>query len=193
MSRDAALEALARRRRDEVVVATMTALGPWQRRSPHARNLACIGFMGGASALGLGVALARPGLPVWVLDGDGSLLMQLGSLATIAGAAPARFLHVVVNNGVYETSGGQAIPAADRVSFAGLAAAAGYARAERFDDVEAFDAALDGLLAADGPVLAELLVQPGASFYQPPPPTVEPPPPAFAGNWRRVREALRGG
>src|SRR5262249_41701602 len=83
-----------------------------------------------APTLGLGVALARPDVPVWILDGDGSLAMQLGSLLTIASAAPRRFLHVVLNNGVYDTSGAQPVPGEGQASFVGLAEAAGYARAE---------------------------------------------------------------
>ena len=66
--------------------------------------------MGGASSLGLGMALARPDRRVLVLDGDGSLLMQLGSLATVAGAAPRNLVHFLFKNGVYHTSGAQGIP-----------------------------------------------------------------------------------
>ena len=192
MSRDAVLDVLARRRTGEVVVATMTSVRSWQERAPHARNLVCFGFMGGASTLGLGVALGRPDLPVWVLDGDGSLLMQLGSLATIAGAAPRRFLHVVFHNGVYEVSGGQPIPAAGKISYAALAQAAGYAAAERFDDVETFDGALDGLLAVDGPVLVELITNPEGDFYAAPPPSAQAQPPLLARNWPPVRADLAG-
>ena len=157
MSRDAALDALARRRTDQVVVSTMTATAPWEQMSPHVRNLVCFGFMGGASALGLGVALARSAIPVRVIDGDGSLLMQLGTLATIAEAAPAHFLHIVIHNDVYDTSGAQAIPAAETFDFAVVALGAGYAHAFRFQGAETFDAALDELLVLNGPVLVELM------------------------------------
>ena len=190
MPRDAALDVLARRRTDQVVVSAMTALGPWQRRSPSDRNLVNIGFMGGASAYALGVALARPDVPVWVIDGDGSLLMQLGSLATIAHAAPANFLHVVMHNGVYETSGAQPIPGEGRLSFAGMAREAGYAQTARFDDVEAFDADLDDLLRRDGPTLVELITAPAGAFYSPAPPPATRPTPAVARNWPVVRDAL---
>ena len=191
MSRDGALDVLARRRTNQVVMATMTARGPWEERSPSDRNLRCVGFMGGASTFGLGVALARPDLPVWIMDGDGSLLMQLGSLTTIAGAAPQRLLHLVFRNGTYETSGGQPIPADDTLSFAGMAREAGYRHAVRFDDVEAFDAAFDELLSLEGPVFVELITQPAGSFYATPPPPLEPPTPDLALNWPPVRDALR--
>ena len=190
MPRDGVLEALARRRGEAVVVGAMTALGPWLKRSPSERNLINIGFMGGASTYGLGVALARPDVPVWVLDGDGSLLMQLGSLPTIAQAAPERFLHVVFHNGVYETSGGQPLPGEGALSFAGMAREAGYPHTFRFDDVEALDAALEDILALPGPVLVELITAPAGSFYQPAPPAAARPTPALAKNWPRVRASL---
>ena len=72
--------------------------------------VACVGFMGGASSIGLGLALAEPERRVVVLDGDGSLLMQLGSLATVAGAKPPNYIHFLFNNGIYHTSGSQEIP-----------------------------------------------------------------------------------
>ena len=190
MSRDGALDVLARWRDTAVVVAAMTALRPWLERSPSDRNLINVGFMGGASTYGLGVALARPILPVWVLDGDGSLLMQLGSLATIAQAAPKRFLHVVFHNGVYETSGGQPLPGEGALSFVGMAREAGYPHAFRFDDVEALDAAMEEILALPGPTLVELITAPAGSFYQPEPPPTERQTPALARNWPLVREAL---
>ena len=189
MSLEAALDVLARRRDQQVVVGTMTANGPWRERSPHELNLACIGFMGGASALGLGVALSQPERDVWVIDGDGSLMMQLGSLGTIAGAAPANFVHIVIHNGVYETSGAQPVPSEANVDFAAMAAGAGYRQTAIFGDAEEFDSALDELLAADGPTLIELRTRPGGNFF-----TARPTPvgstPALARMWPPVAEAL---
>src|SRR3972149_1331338 len=75
---------------------------------------------------GAGRGLARPDRRVLVLDGDGSLLMQLGSLATIAGARPRNFVHFVFKNGVYHTSGSQEIPGGLTVDFVMMAKAAGY-------------------------------------------------------------------
>ena len=190
MSLDAAMDVLARRREDQIVVGTMTANGVWREKSPHELNLACIGFMGGASTLALGVALAQPERDVWVIDGDGSLMMQLGSLGTIAGAAPSNLLHVVVHNGVYETSGSQPLPSQTQVDFEQLAAAAGYAQAVSFGDAEEFDAALDELLASDGPTLIQLYTRPEDRFYsaRPTPPGSTP---AMARMWPPVAAALR--
>lgn len=185
-----ALDVLHRRRTDEVVITAMTATGPWRERSQSDRDLRNVGFMGGASTLGLGIALARPDVPVWILDGDGSLAMQLGSLLTIANTAPRRFLHVVFHNGVYDTSGAQPVLAEGSMSFAGLAESAGYARAARFEDVETFDAALDDLLDVDGPVLVELLTEPVNRPYQRSEPPQERPTPVLALNWPVVRDSL---
>jgi phosphonopyruvate decarboxylase len=113
--------------------------------------------MGGASSLGLGIALARPERRVIVLDGDGSLLMQLGSLATIAGAGPRNLVHFLFKNGVYHTSGAQGIPGGLTVDFAAMARAAGYRLACTIDELGDFEKRLPDLLALDGPVFAELI------------------------------------
>jgi sulfopyruvate decarboxylase subunit beta len=190
MPLDGALDVLRRRRGEQVVVSTMTTILPWRGDEPHERDLRCVGFMGGASTFGLGVALARPDVPVWILDGDGSLAMQLGSLLTIAGAEPRRFLHVIFHNGVYDTSGSQPVLAEDRMSFTGLAESAGYAKAVRFDDVESFDAALDDLLEVDGPVLVELMTEPVRRDYVRPSAPTEKAPGPLAQDWVGVRDAL---
>jgi sulfopyruvate decarboxylase subunit beta len=86
--------------------------------------------------------------------------MNLGSLVTVAGMAPPNLLHVVCQNGVYEVTGGQPIPGAERVDFAAMARAAGYRRAEAFADADALGARLPELLAADGPTFVTLFLRP---------------------------------
>jgi len=191
MSLEAALDVLARHWSDQVVVGTMTANGLWAERAPGDLNLACIGFMGGASALGLGVALAQPEREVWVIDGDGSLMMQLGSLGTIAGTGAENFVHFVVHNGVYETSGAQPLPSEERVDFAAMAAGAGYRATASFSEAEELDAALADLLAAPGPLLIELRTRPGGRFFaaRPTPPGSTP---RFAQLWPPIRAKLAG-
>jgi sulfopyruvate decarboxylase subunit beta len=166
MRRSDVLRAIAEERQDSVVVATMTVLEPWREASPSELNLGCVGFMGGSSGLGLGLALAQPERRVVVLDGDGSLLMQLGSLATIAGAQPPNYYHFLFHNGVYETSGSQQIPAEGRIDFAGLARAAGYRASYQFDDLEELRSGLPGLLGERGPIFVELRVEPEGSGYR---------------------------
>ena len=90
------------------------------------------------------------------MDGDGSLLMQLGSLATIAGAAPRNLLHLLFKNGVYHTSGAQGIPGGLSVDFVAMAKGAGYRAAYAIHDIEDFKRRLTDLLKAEGPVFVEL-------------------------------------
>ncbi len=150
------LRAIASARGDAICVPTMTTAPAWRTIAPDDLSVTCVGFMGGASALGLGLALARPERRVIVLDGDGSLLMQLGSLATIAGAAPRNLLHLVFKNGVYHTSGAQAIPGGLSVDFVLMARGAGYRSASAITDLGEFKRRLPALLTAEGPVLVEL-------------------------------------
>ena len=119
-----------------------------------------VGAMGKGSSVGLGVALARPDRHVIVLDGDGSLLMNLGSLVTIANMAPKNYYHLVVENGIYAGTGGQPVPNAGKVSFAGMARAAGYAAAYEFQDLEEFSIHAKEILSSEGPVLVCLKVEP---------------------------------
>jgi phosphonopyruvate decarboxylase len=150
------LHAIAERRGEAIVVPTMTTAPAWRRIAPDDLSVTCVGFMGGASSLGLGIALAQPDRRVLVLDGDGSLLMQLGSLATIAGAAPRNLVHFLFKNGVYHTSGAQGIPGGLSVDFATMARGAGYRLTAVIDDLADFTRRLPDLLRAEGPVFVEL-------------------------------------
>jgi phosphonopyruvate decarboxylase len=151
------LARIAARAGDAIVVPTMTTAPAWRAIAPASPAVTCVGFMGGASTLGLGLALARPERRVIVLDGDGSLLMQLGSLATIGGAAVRNLAHLVFKNGVYHTSGAQAIPGGFDVDFVALARGTGYRAAYRIEDLDALERRMPSILQEDGPVLIELL------------------------------------
>jgi sulfopyruvate decarboxylase subunit beta len=161
MRRKDAIAALVGERGQAITITTEQAIGAWRAAVAEPANeipdhLDIVGCMGSASAIGLGIALARPERKVIVVDGDGSLLMQLGSLVTIAGAAPANLYHFVFENGVYETSGSQPLPAEGRFDLAQMAAAAGYADSRRFDDAAEFSGALAGLLRQRGPVFVSV-------------------------------------
>jgi thiamine pyrophosphate-dependent acetolactate synthase large subunit-like protein len=150
------LRAIAAARGEAICVPTMTTIPAWGKIAADDLSVTCVGFMGGASTLGLGLALARPERRVIVFDGDGSLLMQLGSLATIAGAAPRNLTHLLFKNDVYHTSGAQEIPGGPGVDFALMAKAAGYRDAFRIDDLEEFRRRLPSMLTAVGPIFVEL-------------------------------------
>jgi phosphonopyruvate decarboxylase len=151
-----ALRAIAETRGDAICVPTMTTGPAWRTIAPDDLSVGCIGFMGGASSMGLGLALARPDRRVIVFDGDGSLLMQLGSLATIAGAAPRNLVHVLFRNGVYHTSGAQDIPGAAGVDFVQMARGAGYRAAYAITELEDLRRRLPSLLREEGPIFLEL-------------------------------------
>src|SRR5437867_500623 len=150
------LRAIAAARGDAICVPTMTTAPAWRTLAPDDPSVTCVGFMGGASSLGLGLALARPDRRVIVFDGDGSLLMQLGSLATIAGAQPRNLTHLVFKNGVYHTSGAQDIPGGLTVDFVLMAKGAGYRNAYAIREATEFKRRLPALLTEEGPVLVEL-------------------------------------
>jgi sulfopyruvate decarboxylase subunit beta len=155
--RQEAIAALVAEREGALTVTTEQAIGAWRAAVPEPANaipdhLDIVGCMGSASTIALGIALAQPARRVIIVDGDGSLLMQLGSLVTIAGAAPANLFHFVFENGVYETSGSQPLPAEGRFDLAAMARAAGYAFVASFDGAEEFAQALPGLWQRRGPV-----------------------------------------
>src|SRR6058998_1797769 len=102
LKRDNCFRAPARHTTDEVVVATYSSAVEWNELNPRVLNYFSMGAMGLASSHGLGLALARPDRRIVVLDGDGSLLMNLGSLVTIAAVAPKNLVHFVCQNGTYE-------------------------------------------------------------------------------------------
>src|SRR5689334_25062546 len=105
--------------------------------------------MGLASSMGLGIALSRPELKVVVLDGDGSILMNLGGLTTLARYRPKNLVHVVFDNEILLSVGGFPTATATGSDIAGIAKAAGVPRTATVGDLDAFVAAFDAALAAD--------------------------------------------
>jgi phosphonopyruvate decarboxylase len=150
------LQLIARKRGDAICVPTMTTAPAWRTIAPDDLSVGCVGFMGGASSIGLGLALAHPDRRVLVFDGDGSLLMQLGALATNAGAGARNFVHFLFKNNVYHTSGAQEIPGGDGVDFVMMAKGAGYREAFAIHDLPELERRLPHILTADGPLLVEL-------------------------------------
>jgi phosphonopyruvate decarboxylase len=161
MKRDACLRVLARHAPDDIVVATYSSAFDWMVIRPHPLNYLSIGAMGLASSHALGLALGRPDRRVIVLDGDGSLLMNLGSLATIAEAAPRNLVHFVCANGTYEANGGVPIPSRAQLDLVGFARAAGYPRCHQISELADFEARVADILREDGPVFVNLQVVPG--------------------------------
>ena len=151
------LRLIAAERGTAVVIPTMTTAPAWREIAPDDFSVTCSGFMGGASTLGLGIALARPDRRVVVFDGDGSLLMQLGSLASIAAARPRNLTHLLFKNGVYHTSGAQEIPGGLTVDFVQMAKGAGYKNAYRIGELDDFKRKLPSIFGDEGPLMVELI------------------------------------
>jgi phosphonopyruvate decarboxylase len=124
------------------------------------QHLYLVGSMGCASGVGLGVSL-NTHRPVIVLDGDGAALMKLGTFATIGATGPGNLIHIVLDNGVHDSTGGQATVSA-AIDFAGVALACNYRRAISCDSVAEFEHALAEGLEAGGPTLVHVRIQPGS-------------------------------
>lgn len=114
-------------------------------------NFYMLGSMGLAIPIGLGVALAQPARRTFVLEGDGSLLMQLGSLGTVAAAAPANLTIVVFDNHMYHITGKQKTLTAGTVDLVAVARAAGLERSEWARDESHFESLVDRALRESGP------------------------------------------
>ena len=124
-------------------------------------HLYVVGGMGTASAIGLGICLARPAQPVVVIDGDGAALMKLGSLATIGYYEPANLLHIILDNESHDSTGGQAT-SSPVVDFAQLAAAANYRNAMTLESRADLADAIKRLRKEPGPTLLHVKIRPGS-------------------------------
>jgi thiamine pyrophosphate-dependent acetolactate synthase large subunit-like protein len=155
LTRHELLAPLARRRTDEVVVTTMSVVRPWGAYSEHDLDFASAdSAMGHAADLALGIAMAQPQRKVICLNGDGSMLMSLGTLVTIIESGVENLVLFVVVNGTYEITGNQPIPAAERLDFAAMARAAGFARVFEFHEAASYERELDDILSQPGPTFA---------------------------------------
>src|SRR5258706_10327935 len=150
MKRSDALAAIYPRLENRVVVTIMGAVAAELQAIGHRPNFFYLQHaMGLASSMGLGVALSRPELKVIVLDGDGSILMNLGSLTTLARYRPANLVHVVFDNESLLSVGGFPTATSTGTDIAGMAAAAGVPRTATVRTLNDFVSAFDEALATD--------------------------------------------
>ena len=164
------LQLIANHRTDEVVVTTMGTTVPWGKISTHPLDYASVGSaMGHAADFALGIALAKPDKKVIVLNGDGSMLMCLGTLATITAlnTPPPNYLLFVSDNGTYEVTGNQPVPAGNAgFSWTTIARGVGFEQVYEFDDSNALDEALPKIWNETGPTFVNLKI---AQADEPPP------------------------
>ena len=152
---------IQRARNNALLVTTMGAMGAMDKLGADQPRISSVPLMGGAPGLGLGLALARPDQKVIVVDGDASLLMQLGNLVTVAANKPANLYHFVICNGTqFSGMSNLPVPGGGNVDFCAMARAAGYHDAQSFDQEDAFAAAIQPLLEGAGPRFVALQVEP---------------------------------
>jgi sulfopyruvate decarboxylase subunit beta len=158
MTHHEALEILAAQRARHLVITTHGSIDLWRTLSDTPLDFSYVPIsMGQGPSLGLGLALAQDRHGVVVVTGEGSLLMNLGCLVTMANH-PANLFLIIIDNGVYEVTGGQAVPGSGHVDFAGLARSAGIARVVACTTAAEWRAQAAEALAGMGPVVIWLKV-----------------------------------
>ncbi|MCH8869220.1 MAG: thiamine pyrophosphate-binding protein [Chloroflexi bacterium] len=165
-----AMKAVIDHRRGDLVLTTETSTLAWQDVTDDDSLDLPIPAMSKGSSMALGVALAQPDRRVILWDGDGSLLMNLGSIVTVAGKAPKNFYHIILDNGIYAMTGGQPLPNAGGIDFEGLARSAGYPRTTSFDNLEDWVTGIGEVLEGDGPVMIVMTTTPELTDWKRNPP-----------------------
>ena len=145
---------IAKLKNDEAVVGGIgnTNFDLWAA-GHRPQNFYMLGSMGLAFPIALGVALAQPDRRVFALEGDGSLLMQLGSLSTIAMLKPKNLTMVVMDNGIYQITGAQPTPGAAVADIVAIAVASGLTNSSWAADEDDFERLIEESMATAGPTL----------------------------------------
>lgn len=142
-----------------IVTTTGTAGRNWKDVSTDEnRDITLGGAMGHTASAAFGLAMGLPDEKVILFDAEGSLLMSLGVLATVAGKKPKNFFHFLLDNECYATTGGQPVPNAEQINYAGMAREAGYASTFEYDDLEDFATNIESILNETGPVFVSVKV-----------------------------------
>ena len=161
LSKDDFLLPLAGLRTDEIVVTSMGVVRPWGRISASSLDFASAdSAMGHTADLALGVAMAQPERRVLCLNGDGSMLMSLGTLATIVEAGAANLVLFVIVNGTYEITGNQRVPGARDIDFCTIARGAGFASVHALTERHEVEPILTRVLREPGPVFVSVAIAP---------------------------------
>jgi len=148
-------------RGNAIVIPTGTSGRHWREFSTReSRDLNLGGAMGQTASAALGLALSLPEEKVVLFDSEGALIMNMGILATIAGKRPKNFLHILMDNECYATTGGQPVPNAQEINYAGMAKEAGYTAAYQFDNLEDFATNVGRIVQEAGPVFVSIKVVP---------------------------------
>lgn len=168
LNREESIKEILKASGDDLVVSTtgkisreLFEIREGEVNSSHSRDFLTVGSMGHASSIALGVALQHPKKTVWCIDGDGAVLMHMGSLAVVGKHSPKNFIHVVLNNESHESVGG--LPTAgDSVDFSKVAKACGYKYVKRVDNEKDLGEVLREIKSKAGPVFLEVLCSQGS-------------------------------
>jgi sulfopyruvate decarboxylase subunit beta len=145
----------------DIVITTMMPARDWMTMAPSPLDMVLVpSAMSHATSMGLGLALAQPDRKVIVCNGDGSMLMNLGSLVSIATAGVKNLMVLVFANGTYEVTGSQPVPGGDAVDYVQFASGARFAQIAQFQELESWRASFPRLLAVGGPTFVVLHVEP---------------------------------
>jgi len=160
-AKDALAAVHATRGPRDIVITTMTPARDWMLLPQHPLDLVLVpSAMGSAPSMGLGLALAQPNRRVIVCNGDGSMLMNLGSLVSIVQAHATNLAVIVFVNGTYEVTGSQPVPGTGVVDYAALARAAGFESVHAYASIDAWRSDVRRVLATTGPTFVALGVEP---------------------------------
>ena len=152
-------EAFQKHRGNAIVSVQGTSGKHWADvTTKQSRDISMGGAMGQSTAPIFGLALGLPDQKVVHFDTEGALLMNLGVLASIAGKKPKNFVHFLLDNGCYATTGGQPVPNSEEIDYSVIAAGSGYAATYNFDDLEELSTSLEEIMSQEGPIFVAIKV-----------------------------------
>jgi len=154
-------EAFQEHRENAIVAVQGTSGHHWNEITTNPnRDISLGGAMGQSTSAVFGLALGLENEKVVHFDTEGALLMNLGVLASIAGKRPKNFVHFLLDNGCYATTGGQPVPNGEDINYAQMAAAAGYSATYNFSDLEELTTSLEEIMNTEGPVFVAIKINP---------------------------------
>jgi sulfopyruvate decarboxylase subunit beta len=170
------VKVLAKHRGDAVVVCALgMAANEWWAVTKSEDSFYMHGGMGLASTFALGLALAVPETPVWVINSDGGLSMNTGTLLTEAGQQLQNMKHFLVDNQCYQTVENMPMVNQNRADYAAMARGAGFAQTATIDNLSDLDRQMPAIAAAPGPYFIRLRVEAEQNYQRTPPATYEGP------------------
>jgi len=125
------------------------------KKENHNRDFLTVGSMGHASSIALGIKNKKPRTRIWVIDGDGAMIMHMGSLAYIGSVNPKKFVHIVINNSAHETVGGMPT-AASKINLCKIAKACGYKKVYSISTMKELDETLEKVVNTNALTFIEI-------------------------------------